>query len=366
MTNSPPAAELLDSFLVIAQRGVPLHAQVQGALQDAIDLHFEDGQTFWTEMLLMERLGVSRNTVRRALDELTREGVLVANSTKNRVVRKTTGLTTVTLFHRRENSDFSIEVLQNLAHFCGERNCEFRPFFTRGGDPTSALLANFDLPPRNTGVVLFDKPERNLALHRVLSKRGYRTVVIDTYFPDFEGSYVGTDTVAAVEIGLRHLFDLGHRRITLMVNEPAHYETVKSKIAAFQQIMQAQNIEESRVHICESPRPHDSFETAYDSMAELWQHRPTAIFTVSDPGAWAALKWLAEQKIEVPREVSVLGFEGVRPSRYTHPALSTVAHPTADIARRAIELLWEQKSRQEFLPPHLIVRDSTGPARLLV
>lgn len=360
MLRSAPSEELLNTFIVLPQRGVPLHMQVQSVLQDAIDLHFEDGQTFWTEMLLMERLGVSRNTVRRALDELTREGVLVANSTKNRVVRKAASLTTVALFHQKYNSDFTVEMLQNLASICSSRGCDFRPFYTHGGDKTVEILSNFDLPQRSTRIVLFDTPERNLALHRMLSKRGYRTVVIDTYFPDFDGNYVGTDTTAAVEIGLEHLRELGHRRIMLLVNEPAEVETVQSKIQAFEQMIQAQGLDKSSVHICHVSEGHDSFEAAYNAMDEVWEQRPTAIFTVSDPGAWAALKWLAQHKIEVPQHVSVLGFEGVRPSRFTHPALSTVAHPITDIARRAIELLWESNNSQEFLKPHLIVRESTG------
>jgi DNA-binding LacI/PurR family transcriptional regulator len=66
--------------------------------------------------------------------------------------------------------------------------------------------------------------------------------------------------------------------------------------------------------------------------------------------------------VRVPQEVSVLGFEGARPSQFTQPALSTVAHPLEDLARRAVEMLFEDDAGPEFLTPTLIVRDSTGRA----
>lgn len=68
------SVEVLERALIHRRRGLPLHLQVQSALRQAIEEHFEDGQSFWTEALLVERLGVSRATVRQALGELSRQG----------------------------------------------------------------------------------------------------------------------------------------------------------------------------------------------------------------------------------------------------------------------------------------------------
>jgi DNA-binding LacI/PurR family transcriptional regulator len=102
------------------------------------------------------------------------------------------------------------------------------------------------------------------------------------------------------------------------------------------------------------------------ALSALWNEpaeKPTALFTVSDAGAWAAMDWLYRQGLDVPGDVSVLGFENVPTSRFTRPALTTVAHPVAEIAARAIDALWSERydpHRHELVEPHLVVRNSTG------
>jgi DNA-binding LacI/PurR family transcriptional regulator len=92
--------------------------------------------------------------------------------------------------------------------------------------------------------------------------------------------------------------------------------------------------------------------------------RPTAIFAMSDPGAWVAIKWCAENDIKVPDQISVLGFSNDRPSQFTYPALTTIAHPVAKIAQCAIQLLSKPGPQRvtRMLTPELVLRESTGPA----
>jgi LacI family transcriptional regulator len=131
---------------------------------------------------------------------------------------------------------------------------------------------------------------------------------------------------------------------------------------AFNELVQSGKVSEGDIHICRPVPGRHSFDLAYEAMDAIWSRpvRPTAIFTVSDPGAWGVLKWLSQRQVSVPQEVSVLGFEGARPSRFTQPALSTVAHPIEDLARRALEMLFQTDAGPELLHPTLIVRDSTG------
>lgn len=95
---------------------------------------------------------------------------------------------------------------------------------------------------------------------------------------------------------------------------------------------------------------------------DLWGKgtHPTAIFTASDPGAWAALRWFAEQGIGVPGQVSVLGYEGVKPDAFTNPPLSTVAHDFQTLSRRSLDLLWGAELRSEWISPRLVLRRSTA------
>jgi LacI family transcriptional regulator len=362
---SPPEipSDLLLRSDIDSERDMPLHLQVQHLLRGAINDHFQDGQPFWPELLLMEKLGVSRNTVRQALSELTREGILLQQSTKTRLVSKAT--TQVGIFLQVYNSDFRADLLHYIARVChDERGCEFKIFYTTQLDKVLENFFNLGLSEHKIRLLLFDGAKNNNWLQERLSARGYRTVMMDTCPQGYQGPFVGTDAAEAVRVGVNHLVNLGHQRITLLVNEPAHEETVKAKIAVFEEIVRQKKMASGQVHICRNLADANSFDLGYNAMDAIWSQptRPTAIFTVSDPGAWGVLKWLSERHIKVPQEVSVLGFEGARPSRFTHPALSTVAHPVEDLARRSVEMLFEDNAGPEFLPPTLIVRDSTGRA----
>ncbi|BCM93306.1 ribose operon repressor [Abditibacteriota bacterium] len=364
VTLPPPdiTPETLGSLSGVRSEDVPLHLQVQHLLRGAIRDHFEDGQTFWPELLLMEKLGVSRNTVRQALSELSREGLLLQQSTKTRLVSKAT--TQVGIFLQIYNSDFRADLLHHLARVChDERGCDFKIFYTTQLDTVLENFLRLGLSEHKIRLLLFDGAKHNLWLHEELNKRGYRTVMIDTCPPGYEGPFVGTDAAEAVHIGVNHLVNLGHRRITLLVNEPSYEETVQAKIAMFEKLVEQEKVTEGQVYLCRSSTTSNAFDLAYNAMDALWSQptRPTAIFTVSDAGAWGVLKWLGERHVKVPQDVSVLGFEGARPSRFTQPSLSTVAHPIEELAHRAVQMLFEEEVGPEFLPPVLVRRDSTGP-----
>ena len=91
-------------------------------------------------------------------------------------------------------------------------------------------------------------------------------------------------------------------------------------------------------------------------------NRPTAIFAVSDPGAWTALQWLAERGIKVPAEVSFLGFDDDRHSQHVHPSLSTLRQPVKEMAQVVFQLLAApiRPGQIQLLPPTLVIRKSTG------
>jgi len=181
---------------------------------------------------------------------------------------------------------------------------------------------------------------------------------------------VETDVEAAIEIGVAHLTELGHKRITLLVNEPAAIRSVRLKVEKFVDTMHNRKLDTfGRVVVCEPIVWSTSYEAAYDQMRDVWpdeaEGRPTAIMTVSDAGAWAANRWLVERGVNVPKDVSILGFEDEPPSRYMVPALSSIAHPWDELVSRAVEILLAPPAPARVgltVRPRLVVRESTRRA----
>jgi LacI family transcriptional regulator len=100
--------------------------------------------------------------------------------------------------------------------------------------------------------------------------------------------------------------------------------------------------------------------------------RPTAIFASNDDMAAAAVAIAHRLKLEVPADVTIVGFDDTALATTVWPSLTTVRQPIADLARTAVMLLVDMiRGRRDGLAPApvhqmldftLIERDSTAPA----
>lgn len=91
----------------------------------------------------------------------------------------------------------------------------------------------------------------------------------------------------------------------------------------------------------------------------------TAAIAFNDPMAIGVMTRLAERGVQVPDEVSVVGFDDVYGSDFCSPSLTTLASPAEEIGRTAVRLLMEpnaSRAHSIVLPAHLVIRNSTGPA----
>jgi LacI family transcriptional regulator len=99
--------------------------------------------------------------------------------------------------------------------------------------------------------------------------------------------------------------------------------------------------------------------------------RPSAIFASNDDMAAAAIAVAHRMRLEVPGDLTIVGFDDTPLATTIWPALTTVRQPVAAMARKAMELLLEEirlRSQGETLEPHqqilkfsLVRRDSSAP-----
>ncbi|GAA3756539.1 LacI family DNA-binding transcriptional regulator [Salinactinospora qingdaonensis] len=96
----------------------------------------------------------------------------------------------------------------------------------------------------------------------------------------------------------------------------------------------------------------------------------SAIVAHNDLLAIGILRRLAERGVDVPGEISVVGYDDIFGADFCAPALTTLAGPQEEAGRAAVEILLTKGSptgvqdspRRVVLPSHLVIRDSTGPA----
>ena len=378
MADRDKLGRLLDRTVLLDPKGsLPLYAQLTRGLRHLLQEHFEDGERFYGEEMLSQRLRVSVSTTRRALTELAAEGLLVRYVPRGTFVRKRQlGANrdfTVGVFLSSFESRFNMALLERMALCCEEEGYRLDVFHTCFGEKLVEQSPPFNRPPGQQGFVFLTTFEASTwSLYQVLMDRGYRAVVVDRRIEGFPGIYVGVDNTAAMRLGMDHLTSLGHRRIALLVSEEEAHPNVQERIHAFKAYASDYGLEHTRVVVCDQTFNYpeglplaERYEMDVNdaTVDELLAARPTAIFAVSDAGARVLLRRLAERGVAVPGACSVLGFGNEGYAAVTYPPLSTVAQPFAQMAGQAIKLLASQGPTPavHLLRPSLVLRKSTAP-----
>lgn len=368
-SDTIPSLSLLEkAFSRPSDQQLPLHAKVHRGLRYAIENFFEDGQRFFTEKELIGHLNVSQVTVRRAVYDLVRDGLLERRVAKGTFVRKRAGGAGTQTFevavHLADwDSSFLSQLLGKILGACNSRHLGTNIFYSH---QTGAMLGQegqaWNQAEISAAILIANPPDLAADLCRLYEGLGKPVVTVDTKVPGGHSHFVATDNQAVTKLGIDHLTSLGHKKICLLLNEPEAHNNVMLRAKYFEEEALKRKARDWNIVRCGTKFWEDSYSKAYQIMPKVMELKPTAIFAFDDLGAWAALKWCSQHGLTVPGDVSVLGFANDKPSTFTHPALTTIAHPIPEIASTAVDLLTlPSKTRQtRLLQPTLVVRESTG------
>ena len=188
--------------------------------------------------------------------------------------------------------------------------------------------------------------------------------VLVNRWSDERGLFVGIDDELGARLATEHLLDLGHRRIAHL-GGPHDTSTGTLRRRGYRAALQSADIEVDPTLDVDAQFLEQS---AYEAMLRLLQlkNRPTAVFAASDRMALGAYRAAAERGLEIPREISVIGFSDVPLAQYVHPTLSTIRVPFDQIGGHAARMLLSALAarnltarRHELLRPELVRRAST-------
>ena len=193
----------------------------------------------------------------------------------------------------------------------------------------------------------------NLQVPLVLVDRSLEGVSADQLRVDHEqGAYLAT----------RHLLELGHRRI-VCIGGPASTQVAQLRAAGYQRALDEAGVAAQAVVDCPftSPAGH-----AAAQMLLAAEPRPTAIFAGNDMIALGVLRAAAERGLQVPQQLSVVGFDDIEVSRYLHPALTTVGQCIGALGEQVAARLLERirtpdlAVTQRLIEPILLLRESSA------
>jgi DNA-binding LacI/PurR family transcriptional regulator len=213
-------------------------------------------------------------------------------------------------------------------------------------------------------LLIFDPAEASLA---VLEHEQIPFVVFGRRTINPNVSFIAPDNLSGALELTRHLIAQGHRRIGFTTRPQLNLINT-DRFGGYKLALEEAGIPFDPTLVVETRTgQHDG----YDAMVQLLDlpDPPTALFAFYDMMAADAMRAVNERGLRVPDDIAIAGFDGLKLSRRTQPALTTVRQPLARMGERAIEMLMariEDNSlppTQRSMPVQFIVRESTLSTR---
>jgi LacI family transcriptional regulator len=196
---------------------------------------------------------------------------------------------------------------------------------------------------------------------------GLALVVIDPVnLPRADVVSVGATNWSGGLAATRHLTELGHRRIAF-IGGPVAASCSQARLHGYRAALADLGIAADPAlirHGC------FDFDSGLKHGASLLDEHdpPTALFAASDPMAIGVLSAARSRGVQVPRDLSVVGFDDTFLTEWSTPPLTTVRQPLRDMGRGALRTLLRLVAAEPLDSHHvelataLVVRESTGPA----
>lgn len=178
------------------------------------------------------------------------------------------------------------------------------------------------------------------------------------------------DHMKAAEFALRHLYDLGHRKIAF-VKGPNIIPDTEYRWRSILEVARQLNIKVQADHCIQLEADSWSPGVGYEPMRDLLARTRdfTAIFCFNDISAIGVIRAIYDAGLSVPGDVSVIGFDDIMSAAYHKPSLTTVRQPLREMGREGAQVLLDmitnpdkQFPEEIVMQPELIVRESTGIA----
>ncbi|SHG85373.1 LacI family DNA-binding transcriptional regulator [Cognatishimia maritima] len=233
-------------------------------------------------------------------------------------------------------------------------------------------LAEYFLDSRVDGMISLDGDLKQDELQRFDQGAGKgRIVFACEWVPDGNYPSVRVDNAMGAQLAVRHLYDLGHRKIAHVTGPESNVLTKERR--------EGMLAERQRLGLETRPewiiRGDFSVRSGQDAAKRIFamEDRPTAVFCASDEVAFGLVSGLRAKGLRVPEDISVVGFDDIELAEVFVPSLTTVRQDRHRIGARAAEMLLARlgpnapadlscDTTPEVLEVELVARSSTSRA----
>ena len=264
------------------------------------------------------------------------------------------------------DSEWSLEIIRGVDRVAKQSGLSI--VLTESGDHRSPAPDWIDgvLRRRPVGVILLFS-DLSADHKRQLRTRNIPFVVVDPAGdPAPDVASVGSANWSGGLTATRHLIALGHRRIA-MITGPDDMMCSRARLSGFRAAHEEAGLPFDRSLVIEGHFHYDDGLEAADRFLSM-DDRPTAIFAGNDIQAFGVYEAARNHGLNIPRDLSVVGYDDIPPARWVGPALTTVQQPLIEMAEQAARLVLalrddpDRSAVRLELATSLIERGSTAAA----
>jgi LacI family transcriptional regulator len=325
--------------------------------------------------------GVSPMTVSRVINgeknvrDSTREAVNAAirelKYAPNPAARSLAGadLVRIGLLYSNPSAAYLSEFLVGSLDQCSRANIQL---IVEKCDEERAEAAAARLVASGVDGIILPPPLCDFAdVTKALHEANVPAVAVATGKPPADVSAVRIDDFGAAQAMTRHLIGLGHRRIGFIKGHPNQTASSQRHEGYVAALAEAGIAADPALVVQGDFTYRSGFEGAGTLLAA--RPAPTAIFASNDDMAAATVAVAHRRGLDVPRDLTVVGFDDSALATTVWPELTTIRQPIADMSRQAVTLLADEirsrRAGEKAQHPHavqdftLIRRDSDGPPK---
>ncbi len=178
---------------------------------------------------------------------------------------------------------------------------------------------------------------------------------------------VDVENVYSAQTAVQHLLDLGHRRIATITNASLSYTASVDRLKGYRRALAENGIEYDETLVRYGDFTSLSGYKAMIDLLTLHPTPPSAVFVASDVVALGAMQAARQWGLNIPEDISFVGFDDIPLASYLNPPLTTVRILAGDLGHRAGQILMGLIQNEGALPhrtlldSQLKVRGSTQP-----
>jgi LacI family transcriptional regulator len=212
------------------------------------------------------------------------------------------------------------------------------------------------------GIIFADIIGNKLQLQDALAQ-GIPSIVINNYVDDLDVSSISIDNVGGAESAVDYLYSLGHRKIAHITGDPVTQASAQ-RLEGYKRALEKNEVEPKEEYIFKTDYSRGQARQAAERLIQM-PNPASAVFVASDSMALEVIAVVRELGKDIPRDLSIVGFDDNPSGLYGPVALTTVRQPLVRMAEASVKelnsLMHADKKpapKRTVLPTELVIRES--------